>query len=99
MATCPSIPAAHFAFRLCFSRFVFVVYSCLSSEPKQIQGRGLVDHKLVEAPPPNNFFAGPLLFCPVWEIAVHLAVAGGVYDGVFSCRPFPHEISWMKSLT
>ena len=26
------------------------------------------------------------------EIAVHLAVAGGVYDGVFLCCPFSHEI-------
>ena len=28
----------------------------------------------------------------VWEIAVHLAVAGGVYDGVFLCCPFLDEI-------
>ena len=25
---------------------------------------------------------------PVWEIAVHLVVAGGVYDGVFLCCLF-----------
>ena len=25
---------------------------------------------------------------PVWETAVHLAVAGGVFDGVFLCCPF-----------
>ena len=25
----------------------------------------------------------------MWEIAVHLAVAGGVYDGVFSAVLFP----------
>ena len=31
------------------------------------------------------------------RIAVHLAVAGGVFDGVFLCCPFPHEISWMRS--
>ena len=24
----------------------------------------------------------------VWEIAVHLAVAGDVFDGVFLCYPF-----------
>ena len=24
----------------------------------------------------------------VWETAVHLAVAGGVFDGVFLCCPF-----------
>ena len=29
----------------------------------------------------------------VWEIAVHLAVAGGVYDGVFLYCPFsPREV-------
>ena len=33
------------------------------------------------------------------EIAVHLAVAGGVYDGVFLCCPFSHEMSWMGSWT
>ena len=47
MATCPSIPAARFAF--CLSLFVlfllFVVV--LFGEPKQNQGRGLVDRKLV----------------------------------------------------
>ena len=26
---------------------------------------------------------------PVWETAVHLAVAGGVFDAVFLCCPFP----------
>ena len=34
---------------------------------------------------------------PVWEIAVHLAVACDVYDGVFLCCPFSHEMSWMRS--
>ena len=36
---------------------------------------------------------------PVWDIAVHLAVAGDVFDGVFLCCPFSHEISWMRSGT
>ena len=35
----------------------------------------------------------------MWEIAVHLAVAGGVYDGVFLCCHFSHEMSWMRSWT
>ena len=30
----------------------------LFGEPKQNQGRGLVDHKLIQAPPPGNFIAG-----------------------------------------
>ena len=34
---------------------------------------------------------------PVWEIAVYLAVACGVYDGVFLCFLFSHEVSWMRS--
>ena len=33
------------------------------------------------------------------EVAVRLAVAGGIYDSVFLCRPFSHEMSWMRSLT
>ena len=33
------------------------------------------------------------------EIAVHLAVAGNVLDGVFLCCPFSDEMSWMKSWT
>ena len=36
---------------------------------------------------------------PVWEIAVYLAVAGGVYDVVFLFCPFSHEMSWMRSWT
>ena len=30
------------------------------------------------------------------EAAVHLAVAGGVFDGVFLYCPFSHEMSWMR---
>ena len=33
----------------------------------------------------------------MWEIAIHLAVAGGVYGGVFLCCPFSREMSWMRS--
>ena len=29
----------------------------------------------------------------VWGKAVHLAVAGDVFDGVFLCCPFSHEVS------
>ena len=46
LATCPSIPAAAFAFR-----FVLLLVVVWSGEPKQNQGRGLVDRKLVQAPP------------------------------------------------
>ena len=49
VATSPSIPAACFAFCLCFICFVFVVQSCFSGEPKQNQGQGLVNCKLVQA--------------------------------------------------
>ena len=28
----------------------------------------------------------------MWEIAVHLAVAGCVYDGVFLCFFFPRDV-------
>ena len=35
--------------------FVVIV---LSDEPRQNQGRGLVDRKLVKASPPSNFIAG-----------------------------------------
>ena len=31
----------------------------------------------------------------MWEIAVYLVVAGGV----FLCCPFSHEMSWMRSWT
>ena len=33
------------------------------------------------------------------EIAVHLAVAAAVFDGVFVCCPFSHEMSWLRSGT
>ena len=39
------------------------------------------------------------LYSSTGEIAVHLAVAGGVYDSVFLCCPLFHEMSWMRSLT
>ena len=34
---------------------------------------------------------------PVWEIAFRLAVACDVYNGVFLCCSFSHEVSWMRS--
>ena len=40
-----------------------------------------------------------MLKIDVWETAVHLAVAGGVFDGVFFCCPFSHWMSWMGSWT
>ena len=39
------------------------------------------------------------IWIPVWEIAVHLAVAGEVFDGVFLCCPFSHDMSWIRSGT
>ena len=33
----------------------------------------------------------------VWEITVHLAVAGDAFDGVFLCCSFSHAVSWMRS--
>ena len=53
MATCPSIqlPALLFVGAVFVSFLLFVVF-LLSGEPKQNQGRGLVDRKLVQAPPP-----------------------------------------------
>ena len=33
---------------------------------------------------------------PVLEIAVHLAVAGDVFAGVFLCCPVSREMSWMR---
>ena len=46
VATCPTIPAARFAFRLCFIRFVLLFVVVFSGEPNQNQGQGLVDRKL-----------------------------------------------------
>ena len=30
------------------------------------------------------------------KFAVHLAVAGSVYDSVFFCCPFAHDTSWLS---
>ena len=50
VTTCPSTPAARFVFvYVLFVLFLFFVV-ILSGEPKQNQGRGLVDRKLVQAP-------------------------------------------------
>ena len=35
----------------------------------------------------------------MWEIAVRVAVAGGVFGGVFLCCPFNRGMSWMGSGT
>ena len=51
VATCPPIPATHFAFRLWFIGLVILFVVVVSGEPRQKQGQGLVDHKLVQAPP------------------------------------------------
>ena len=84
------ISVARFVFCLCFNRFYHGVRSCFvwrtKAEPKARVGRP----QLIQAPP-----ASP----PLWETAVHLTVAGGVYDGVFLCWPFSHEMSWMRSWT
>ena len=32
-------------------------------------------------------------------MAIHRAVAGGVFDCVFLCCPFSHEMSWMRTGT
>ena len=48
VAICPLLPAARFAFRLYSIRFVLLLIFVLSGEPKQNQGRGLVDRKLVQ---------------------------------------------------
>ena len=34
----------------------------------------------------------PLKFDCIWEIAVHLAVAGNVFDGVFYAVFFPRDV-------
>ena len=36
---------------------------------------------------------------PLWETAIHLAAAGDIFDCVFLCCPFSHEMSWMRSGT
>ena len=52
---------------VCFIRFVFLVFLfvvVVSGEPRQKQGRGLVDHKLVQAPQYFLLLAVPRrLFC------------------------------------
>ena len=47
VAICSTILAARFAFCLCFILFVLVVRSYFYGEPKQSEGRGLVNCKLV----------------------------------------------------
>ena len=55
VATCPSRPAARFAFGLCFICFALLYVVDLPGEQKQNQRQGLVDRKLVQAP--SNFIA------------------------------------------
>ena len=96
VTTCPSIPAptllfvgSRFAFRLCFCCLLFF---CLGNQ-KQNQGRGLIDCKLVQAPP-SNFIAGrpkaALLFwffgdldvacCYLWLVSLDINVEIGKHS-------------------
>ena len=64
VATCPSIqlPTLLFVCVLFVLFLLFVVF--VSGEPRQKQGRGLVDHKLVQAPQSFLLLAVPRrLFC------------------------------------
>ena len=64
VTTCPSIPATHFAFRLFLFVLFFLFVVVVSGEPKQKQGRGLIDRKLVQAPQYFLLLAVPRrLFC------------------------------------
>ena len=60
VATCPPIPAAHFAFRLCFIPFVFLVRSCCiwwtKAEARARVGRPQTSSS--PPPPPVIFIAG-----------------------------------------
>ena len=56
-ATCPSIPAALFASRLCFIRFVFVVRSCFVWRTKA-EARARVGRPQTSSSPPVIFIAG-----------------------------------------
>ena len=56
-------PALQFQLAALLFVCVFLFVVVLSGDPKQNQGRGLVDRKLVQAPPPpppppSNFIAG-----------------------------------------
>ena len=86
VATCPSVPAASFAFRLCIFVLFFLFVVNVSGEPRQKQGRGLVDLKLEQAPSPVIIIAGrPKAAFLFWFF-------GDVYDGVFFCCSFSHEM-------
>ena len=50
VATCPSIKLSTLLF-VCVLIVLFLLFIVVFDEPKQKQGRGLVDHKLVQAPP------------------------------------------------
>ena len=64
VATCPPIPAAHFAFVCVLFVLFFLLIVVVAGEPMQKQGRGLVDHKLVQAPQYFLLLAVPRrLFC------------------------------------
>ena len=57
VATCPSTPAARFAFRSCFIRFVFLVRSCCIWCTKT-EARARVGRPQTSSSPPVIFIAG-----------------------------------------
>ena len=59
VAICPPIPAAHFAFRSCFIRFVFLVPSCCTWGTKA-ELRARVGRPQTSSSPPVIFIAGRL---------------------------------------
>ena len=54
VATCPSKPAARFAFRLCFIRFVLLFVVVLSGKPKQNQGQTKTEPRARVSRPQTN---------------------------------------------
>ena len=70
-------------------------------EPQQMYRLGTVSNRLLGGlkhvlldPNPD-----PKLLQWFKTFGPHEIVAGDVYDGVFLCCPFSHEMSWMRSWT
>ena len=65
-----------------------------SSHQRQLVGKGTAQK---DKGTNRRMLDYPVTTCMV--IAVHMAVARDVFDYVFICCPFSHDISWMRSGT
>ena len=81
-----------------YSKISFTkTYKYIKYKPIQQRISMILNHKSFNKNVNKNSKSVTLTLITGMSPAVHLAVACDVYDGVFLCCPFSHEVSWIRS--